>query len=77
MIQNMVKIFRTQQGKSLEQVARAIGVDKSYISKIESGKRCPGPDIMFDLAKYFKCKVDELFNKQEHVFYNKDENRIG
>jgi putative transcriptional regulator len=61
MIGNKVAIFRKAKEKSLEQVARVVGADRSHISKIEKGLRCAGPELMFKLARYFDCKIEDLF----------------
>jgi transcriptional regulator with XRE-family HTH domain len=63
MIANCVRKMRKEKDKSLEQVARAVRVDKSHISKIESGKSSPGAELMFRLAEYFSCGVEDLFCK--------------
>jgi transcriptional regulator with XRE-family HTH domain len=65
MIGNYVGKYRKEKGASLEQVARAVGSEKSYISKIASGKRCPKAELMFKLAEYFKCKIEDLFYKKD------------
>jgi transcriptional regulator with XRE-family HTH domain len=61
MIKNCIGKMRKDKGKSLEQVGRAVGVDKSHISKIESGTRSAGAELMFKLAEYFDCGVEDLF----------------
>jgi putative transcriptional regulator len=65
MIGNNVAKFRNEKGKSLGQIARAVGADKSHISKIENGKRYPGLRLAFKLAEYFKCKIEDLFYKKD------------
>ena len=61
MIGNKVAEFRKEKGKSLGQVAKAVGADKSHLSKIESCKRWPGIKLMFRLAKYFNFGIEDLF----------------
>lgn len=65
MIKNYIKTFRTVDKKSLEQVARAVGVNRSHISKIENGKRYPSAEIMFKIANYLKTTVDQLFKYED------------
>jgi transcriptional regulator with XRE-family HTH domain len=41
-------------------IARALGVDRGYISNIENGKRNPTLATMTKLAEALKVSVDEL-----------------
>jgi DNA-binding XRE family transcriptional regulator len=61
MIVNHFEICRRQKGKSLGQIARDVGVDKSHISKIASGKRLPGLGLALKLAVCLNCKIEEIF----------------
>jgi putative transcriptional regulator len=55
----------------MTRLAERIGVDRSYISKLEAGRRQPSARIVFAMARYFGCKVDELFE------YVPDEKNAG
>lgn len=50
MTPNEIRTKRRALDLSQEQLATLVGVDRSYISKIESGEREPGPDTMGKLA---------------------------
>ena len=43
------------------ELAREMGVDPSFISKIESGIRTPSFRLMYKLAMYFKCRQCDVF----------------
>ena len=42
-------------------LSQQMGRDKSYISRVENGKRIPGLELLFKLAQYFKCRPGEIF----------------
>ena len=64
MIRNRLSEKRNE-GISLEGLARKIGIEKSYLWKIEKGLRIPRYELMLKLAKYFNCKVEDLFYLEE------------
>jgi putative transcriptional regulator len=61
MIVNFLEMYRRHYKKSLGQIARDVGVDKSHISKIASGKRLPGLELALKLASYFNIKIEDMF----------------
>lgn len=42
-------------------IARNIGVDRSYICKLEKGDITPSAEKMLRLARLLECKVEDLF----------------
>lgn len=61
MIKNDVEKRRLLTGRSKAHLARQIHVDRSYITRLEQGKLQPSAEIMFRLAAYFECKVEDVF----------------
>jgi transcriptional regulator with XRE-family HTH domain len=56
-----VKDLRTQRGMSQNELADAIGVDRSYVSHIESGRiRQPSADVLKGLARALGVPPSEL-----------------
>lgn len=55
-----LKRIRTEKNMSQGDVARALGVDRGYISNIENGKRNPTLATITKLAEALKVSVDEL-----------------
>lgn len=56
-----VRFHREQAGISQEQLAAAIGVNHSYIARIESGKRAkPAADILQRIADTLHIDASEL-----------------
>ena len=54
---NNIKNLRTQKKLSREELSLALGVDNSYISKLEKGKINITLDKIEMLANYFKTEV--------------------
>lgn len=54
--------FRTDLGLSQDQMAKEIGVSKSYYSKVESGFQNPSFDFLKKLKLRFpNVNIDEVF----------------
>ena len=64
MIKNHLKEWRARQaqrGISKATLARRIRVNRSYVTKLEQGKAVPSLQVALQLAEYFGCTVDDLF----------------
>ena len=64
MIVCRVKAFRQQAGLSQAQLAGKIGIQRQAIYDIESGRYLPNTAIALQLAKYFGCRVEDLFYEE-------------
>lgn len=53
-----------KKGITKAHLARKINVNRSYITKLEQGAIQPSSEIMFKIADYFECKVEEIFQYQ-------------
>ncbi len=54
------KTIRLRMNKSQGDIARALGVDRGYISNIENGKRNPTLDTIEKIAKALGVSVGEM-----------------
>ncbi len=64
MVTNHLKERRACKGPrgiSKAALARRMNVDRSYITKLEQGKAVPSLVFALQLARYFGCTVDDLF----------------
>ena len=63
MIKNRVEKWRRQHGPGVSRarLARQLHVSRSYITRIEQGKRQPSARVMFRIAQYFGCKLEDVF----------------
>jgi len=55
-----LKRIRSDKNMSQGDIARALGVDRGYISNIENGKRNPTLATITKLAEALKVSVNEL-----------------
>ena len=47
--------------RTLETVAKAIGISQSALSMYETGNRIPRDEIKIAIAKFYEISVEELF----------------
>ena len=62
-IANNVKKLREAKGKKREEVSLALGLDNSYISKLERCNLNPTPDKLIKIAEYFEINAKDLFKE--------------
>ena len=58
-----VKKLREMKGKKREEVSLALGLDNSYISKLECSNINLTLDKLVKIAEYFDVKPSELLNE--------------
>lgn len=61
MIYNRIKELRTKHGGTQEELAEAVGVSRQTVVAIEKNNYEPSLLLGLKLAKYFKVKIEELF----------------
>ena len=44
-------------------LARRIGVCRSYVSRLEQGVLQPSGEVIFRIAEYFKVRVEDVFER--------------
>ncbi|HPG07899.1 MAG TPA: helix-turn-helix transcriptional regulator [Saprospiraceae bacterium] len=64
-MKNKVKIQRAMHDLSQEDLAQIIGVSRQTIHFIERNKYVPSTVLALKLARYFKVKVEELFELED------------
>lgn len=55
------KLKELRGKKTMQEVAKAVGVSQSAISMYEHGERVPSDNIKKALAKYFNTTVEKIF----------------
>lgn len=58
-----IKEWRLHRGLSQQQVADRIGIDKSYLSKIENGKKRYDQPFLEAAAEVLSCEPADLIRK--------------
>jgi len=59
-IGRQIKAYREAFGINQTQIARFLGVDQSYISKIEKGERQISVNFLENLCDLFGCQLSDL-----------------
>ena len=67
--------LRKAKGLTQEELAQAIYVSRTAVSKWESGRGYPSIDSLKELAKYFSVTVDELISPDEIITAAEDEKK--
>jgi len=56
-----LKAMREKKGLTQRKLAHDLGISQNYIPAIEAGARRAGPKLQEQLAKYFGCRFEDLF----------------
>ena len=72
---NNIDELRNKKDISQTQLANAIGVETSTISRIETGKSDPSAVTLFAIAKCLEVTVDELYTEKtaEQIKFEKEQ----
>lgn len=62
-----MRVLRAQRGIQQGDVAKALKIDKSYVSLLEHGKRAPSIDVLQRAAKFYRVKLSELVHIAEDL----------
>ena len=63
-ISNRIEELRKAKGSggiSRSTLAKKIGVERSYIYRLEKGERKPSFDLALRIARYFGCRVEDIY----------------
>lgn len=64
---HLVRNRRKELGLTQDELAGSLGVDASYITKIERGKRSPGLDLVVTMAETLGLPPDEVLSHTKHA----------
>ena len=56
------KEFRKRSGLSQREAAEKLGMDRTYLSKIENGRQKIYPNLLFKMAKLYNVSPEELLD---------------
>ncbi len=59
-IGRLLKTLRMQKGVSIKKLGPELGLDYTYISKVENSKASPSPAVIEKMSHYFDYDSDEL-----------------
>jgi putative transcriptional regulator len=64
MLKNSVEELRRSKGVTKSHLARQIHVCASYITRLEKWEIQPSGKVMFRLARYFGCRIEDVFEPE-------------
>jgi len=64
MLKNSVTQYRERKGMSKSDLARRIGVCASYVTRLENNDIQPSGEVMFRIAAYFNCRIEDIFHPE-------------
>ncbi|MEH7239922.1 XRE family transcriptional regulator [Bacillus thuringiensis] len=67
-----LKALRLEKGMTQQQLADFLDIEKSNISRFESGKQSPSSDNRIKMAKLFNVSVDYMLGLSEHKSLDKE-----
>ena len=74
-IHNKLRELRKQKGLTQEELAQALYVSRTAISKWESGRGYPNIDSLKAIAKFFDVTIDELLSSGEVLIIAEEEHK--
>ncbi len=57
-----LRAIRIHRGFTQESLANELGIDRSTVTKWETGESMPRAELLPKIAKVLNCTVDELLN---------------
>lgn len=60
-MQNRLRELREQHGLSQKELATQIGVTRQTINAVEGDRYDPSVELVFKLAQFFECSVEDVF----------------
>ena len=60
-MENDLKVRRAKRDLTQKELADAVGVSRQTINAIEGGRYDPSLELAFQLADYFDCTIEDIF----------------
>jgi putative transcriptional regulator len=64
-VKNLLKVERAKKDITQAGLAQEIGVSRQTINAIEKGKFVPSTVLALKMARFFECKVEDIFSLDE------------
>ena len=61
-MENDLKVWRAKADVTQAELAEAVGVSRQTINAIERGRYDPSLELAFKLARYFDCRIEDIFD---------------
>ena len=67
-MKNLIRVERARKNISQSELADIIHVSRQTIHAVETGKFIPSTLLALKMARYFGCKVEDIFELEENDF---------
>ena len=74
---NKIRQLRMQKGVTQDILARTLNVSYQTVSKWENGASMPDIQLLPEIAVYFGCTIDDLFDLSEQAQFERIENMLA
>ncbi|WP_299267047.1 helix-turn-helix transcriptional regulator [Halorientalis sp.] len=61
-MKNSLQTYRERHGLSQRELAEHVGVTRQTINAVEGNRYDPSVELVFTLAAFFECSVEDLFH---------------
>lgn len=62
---NRIQTYRKQASMRQQALADELGINRTYLSKLENYVHNPSPDLMIKLCEVFECDLGDMFTIQD------------
>ncbi|OAQ51405.1 hypothetical protein HTG_17080 [Natrinema mahii] len=61
-MENDLTVWRAKADVTQAELADRVGVSRQTINAIERGRYDPSLELAFELARYFDCRIEDIFD---------------
>lgn len=61
-INNKIQTYRKETNMRQQVLADKLGINRTYLSKLENYVHNPSPDLMIKLCTVFECNIGDMFS---------------
>lgn len=58
---NRIRVYRKESDMRQQTLADELGINRTYLSKLENYIHNPSPELMIKLCELFECNLGEMF----------------
>lgn len=64
-MKNQLKVYRAMRNLTQEELAKRLQVTRATINAVENGRYDPSLKLAFQIAKFFKVTIEDIFITEE------------
>lgn len=58
---NRIQVYRKQSNMRQQVLADKLGINRTYLSKLENYVHNPSPELMIKVCTFFECDLGDMF----------------